>query len=101
MEEYTGKDLPIWKEMITYRNPKDAIKILRKYGCKDLLDLPELILETPKKDISEVKLGDPVYYEDRMGAIGICNGARAYFPGEGGGLTARHISECKYCWSIN
>jgi len=67
------------------------------------LDLPEIILGTPKKDISEVKLGDPVYYinENNIGILGVCNGKRAYFLQEDGGITARKIEECKYCWSIN
>jgi hypothetical protein len=101
VEEYKDIKLPLWRDMLNYTSPKEAIKTLKNWGCNSLLDLPELILKKSKKDISEVKLGEPVYYEDRMGAIGICNGVRAYFPGEGGGLTARNINECKYAWSID
>lgn len=103
VEEYSGKDLPKWKEVISYNNYKGAMKALRKLGCKEILDLPSIILDTPRKDISEVKRGEPVYYvnEKGQGILGVCNGMRAYFLQQGGGLTARKVEECLYCWSID
>ena len=103
VEEFWDKDLPKWKNVITYDNYRDAMKTLRKLGCKELLDLPSIILDTPKKDISQVKHGEPVYYinEKGIGILGICNGIRAYFLQEGGGLTARLVKDCSYCWSVN
>lgn len=103
VEEFWDKELPKWKEVITYNNYKGAMKALRKLNCKELVDLPSVILDTPKKDISEVKHGEPVYYvnEDGIGILGICNGVRAYFLQKGGGLTARPVKKCLYCWSVN
>lgn len=79
------------------------MKALRKLGCKDLVDLPSIILNTAKKEIKKVKHGEPVYFinEDGTGILGVCNGVRAYFLQQGGGLTARPIKDCIYCWSIN
>ena len=103
VEEFTGRELPLWKEVIGYKSYKGAMKALKELGCKDLVDLPSVILNTEKKDISEVKHGEPVYYvnEDGVGILGVCNGVRAYFLQYGGGLTARNVNECKYCWSID
>ena len=103
VEEFTGKNLPLWKNVINYKNKAGALRALKKLGCKDIVDLPGIILETSKKDISEVKLGEPVYYvnEEGVGILGVCNGVRAYFLQMGGGLTARDIKDCKYCWSID
>ena len=103
VEEFFNIDLPYWKNVITYSSEKGAMKALKKLGCKDLIDLPEIILNTKRKPISEVKLGEPVYYinEKGRGILGICNGKRAYFLQRGGGLTARNIEECKYCWRVN
>lgn len=103
VEEYTGKNLPYWKEVIDYKDYKGAMKALKKLNCKDLTDLPEKILGKNKKDISKVKLGEPVYYinEEGTGILGVCNGARAYFLQQEGGLTARNIEDCLYCWSID
>ena len=79
------------------------MKALKKIGCKKLKDLPDIILGTSKKDIEKVKLGDPVYYinEEGQGILGVCNGVRAYFLCVEGGLTARKIEECEFCWSVN
>jgi len=103
VEEYTGKNLPYWKEILNYKNFKGAMKTLKKLNCNKLEDLPELILGTSKKDISEVKLGEPVYYinEQNEGILGVCNGVRSYFLQVGGGLTARNTEDCLYCWSID
>lgn len=100
--EFTGKKFPEWK-VVTYNDKLGAVKALRKLGCNNLKDLPDTILKTEKKDISKVKLGEPVYYinEDGDGILGICNGKRAYFLQYGGGLTARNVEDCKYCWSID
>lgn len=103
VEEFTGRILPLWREVIQYNNYRGAMKALKKLGCKDLIDLPSIILNTPKKEIETVKLGEPVYYtnEDGIAILGICNGVRAYFLQQGGGLTTRPIKDCTYCWSIN
>lgn len=102
VEEFTGKTFPLWREVITYGNYKDAMKALKKLGCKDLADLPGIILDKPKKDISKVKHGEPVYYinEDGAGILGVCNGVRAYFLQQNGGLTTRPVKDCIYSWSI-
>lgn len=78
------------------------MKTLKKLGCNTLEDLPGIILNTEKQDISKVKVGDPVYYinEDGEGILGVCNGKRAYFLSYGGGITARNIEDCKFCWSV-
>lgn len=103
VEEFTGRDLPYWKDILNYTNLKESMKTLKKLKCEKLEDLPSVILNTEKKDISEVKLGEPVYCinEDGIGMLGICNGVRAYFLQTGGGLTARPIEDCLYSWSIN
>ena len=101
VEEFSGKTLPHWRNVLQYPDAKGAAKALKKLGCKEVLDLPSIILNTEKKDISEVKLGDPVYYvEKERGLLGICNGARAYFITKDG-LTARNIEACEYCWSVD
>jgi len=66
-------------------------------------DVPGIFLGVSKKDISEVKLGEPVYYikECGEGILGICNGAQAYFLSKDDGLITRKIEDCIYCWSIN
>lgn len=103
MEEFTGKELPMWKEVATYTSYKQALLTLKKLGCNAVKDLPEIILGMPRKDISEVKLGEPVYYinERGRGILGVCNGERSYFLQRGGGLTARDTKDCLYCWSID
>jgi len=103
VEEYKDITLPLWRKVAIYNKEKGAMKALVKLGCKSLEDLPSIILNTPKKDISQVKLGEPVYYinENDIGILGVCNGARSYFLQRGGGLTARNTQDCKYCWSIN
>jgi len=79
------------------------MKVLKKLGCKELVDLPSIILDTPRKSITEVKLGEPVYFinEDGEGILGICNGAQAYFLKKDKGLATKKIENCLYCWSIN
>ena len=88
---------------MNYTNYKEAKQTLKKLGATDLTDILTVLLNTPKKDISEVKLGEPVYYinEDGEGILGICNGVRAYFLQKNGGLTTRNIEDCLYCWSID
>jgi hypothetical protein len=103
VQEFTGKDIPNIEEIITYRTYKDALKTIKDLGCKDLSEVPSVVLNKPKKDISEVKLGDIVYYinEEDRGILGVCNGCRSYFLQKGGGLTARNTKDCKYCWSTD
>lgn len=105
IEEYTGKKLPHWRKVVSYRNREDSIKALKRLGCKKgIIDLPSIILNKPKKPISEVKLGDPVYMvrEDTgEGLLGVCNGSRAYFVKRPKGITARNIEDCEFCWSID
>ena len=102
VEEFTGRKLPLWEGVTNYKSYRGAMKALKKLGCKDLVDLPSIILNTKRKDISKVKHGEPVYFinEEGDGILGVCNGVRAYFLQYGGGLTARNVSECSYCWSI-
>lgn len=103
VEEFFEINLPYWKDVINYKSEVGAMNTLKKLGCNKLLDLPETILGTKKKPISQVKLGEPVYCinEHGEGILGVCNGQRAYFLQQGGGLTARDIKDCSYCWSIN
>lgn len=103
VEQYTGKELPKWKEVVNYKNKNGAMKALRKLGCKKLSDLPQIILDTPKIPISKVKTGYPVYYvnEEGEGILGICNGAQSYFINREKGLATRRTEECLYCWSID
>jgi hypothetical protein len=103
VEEFTGKTLPHWREVINYKNTKGAMLALNNLGCKEVEDLPSIILNTPKKDMSNVKLGEPVYYinEEGEGLLGICNGVRAYFVQVGKGLSTRPIEDCTYSWSID
>jgi len=102
IDEYADKNLLKLKEDINYTNYRGAMKALKNLKCETLEDLFGIILNKPKKDISKVKLGEPVYYinESGEGIIGICNGVRAYFIQIGGGLTTRPITDCLYCWSI-
>ena len=81
IEEFRGKELPKWKEIAKYKTYREALKTIRKLGCKDFSEVPEVILGVPKKNMSEVKLGDLVYYinEQDRGILGVCNGARSYF----------------------
>jgi hypothetical protein len=103
VEEFTGRDLPYWKDILNYTNLKESMRTLKKLKCEKLEDLPSVILNTKRKDISEVKLGEPVYYvnEDGVGILGVCNGVRAYFLQVEEGLTARPIKDCLYSWSID
>lgn len=104
VEEYFNKDLPYWKDIITYKDRKGAMKALKKIGCNEVKNLPGIILGTSIKPIEEVKLGEPVYMirEDTgEGLLGVCNGARAYFVQRPEGITARKIEDCEFCWSID
>lgn len=104
VEEYTGKKLPHWREVISYKDRKGSVKALRKLGCKNIKDLPSIILGNDIKPIEEVKLGEPVYMirEDTgEGLLGVCNGARAYFVNRPKGITVRLIEDCEFCWSID
>lgn len=104
IEEFIGKELINWKkEILDYKSAKESLKFLKKAGCKSLREAPEKILGVKEKSISEVKLGDLVYYinEDDQGIMGVCNGMRAYFLSWDGGLTARNIKDCECCWSLN
>ena len=103
VEEYKEISLPLWKEVISYTTYKGALKAIKELGCKSLVDIPGLILGVDKKDISKVKLGEPVYFinQDNRGVLGICNGVRAYFLKRNGGLTTINIEDCLYCWSID
>jgi len=102
LEEYTEHSFP-WEEGLGYGSYREAMKTLKKLGCKNLIDLPEVLLNTPKKSISEVKHGEVVYYinEENKGILGVCNGVRAYFLAKDGGLTTKDINDCLYCWSID
>lgn len=105
--KYKGKPVPEIQKDYTYNDMKSALKWLKNLGVNSLDDLheaPELFLGIKKKDISEVQHGDMVYYVDpgtEAGLMGICNGVRAYFLCWDGGLTARDVKDCKYCWSID
>ena len=104
IEEFTGKEIPGWKEKAELINDwPSAAKILKSLGGKSIRDVPSIFLGADKKkDISEAKRGEPVCYinEDGEEILGICNGQRAYFLTESEGLTARRIEECECCWSI-
>ena len=73
VEEFTGKELPYWKNVLNYTDFKSSIRTLKKLGCNKLEDLPSIILDTEKLSMSEVKLGYPVYYinEDGIGILGV------------------------------
>jgi hypothetical protein len=103
VEEFTGRELPYWKDVLNYKGYRSSVKALKKLGCNKIEDLPSIILGTDKKPISKVKHGEPVYYinEDGIGLLGICNGVRAYFLQEGIGLTTRPVEDCLYSWSIS
>ena len=104
---YQGKEVPNLQKDQTYNDTKSALKWLKNLGIDNFDDLykaPELVLGVKRKDISEVKHGDIVYYiepETNAGLMGICNGVRAYFLCWDGGLTARNIEDCTYCWSVD
>ena len=102
LEEYNNITFSKWREVLNYTDYKSSVRTLKKLGCNSLDELPSIILGTPKKGIKEVKHGDAVYYinEDGQGILGICNGVRAYFLQYGGGLTARNVGDCLYCWSV-
>lgn len=102
IEEYTSRDLPYWRE-VNYSNRLQAMKIIKRLGCNTLLDLPKLVLGTNKKPISQVKLGELVYYieETGEGIFGICNGAQSYFLNKEVGLVTRKTEDCIYSWSID
>ena len=103
VEEYFNIKLPLWKDILTYNNYKEAMQVLQKNGINSIEDLPTAILGSEKRDISEVKPGDPVYLinEKGQGVLGICNGMRAYFLHSEKKLVALPIENCLYCWSIN
>lgn len=104
IEEYTGKELPYWKDVITYNDRKGAMKALKNLGCKELKDLPDVVLGTNIKPIEEAVLGDPVYHirkDTGEGLLGICNGARAYFVKRPKGITALKLEDCEFCWSLS
>lgn len=104
IEEYTGKKIPGWREKAKKINDwPSAKKTLHSLGGDSIKDVPSIFLGADKKkDISEVKLGEPVCYINEEGEeiLGICNGQRAYFLTESEGLTARNIEDCECCWSI-
>lgn len=103
---YKGLEVPDIQKNIKYKDIKSALKWLKHLGIDSLDDLhkaPELFAGLERKDISEVSHGDIVYYidsETNAGLMGVCNGVRAYFLCVDGGLTARNVEECKYCWSV-
>jgi len=103
VEEYTGRDLPYWKDVLNYTDQKSSGEILSSLNCDSVLDLPTKILSKPKLPISEAKQGYPVYFlnEKDEGTLGICNGKRAYFLKEKKGLIPVKIEDCLYCWSID
>lgn len=91
------------KEIYDYNDYKGSLIWMKQLGCKTLDEVPTAFTGAEKKDISEVKHGDMVYFinEDGRGIMGVCNGCRAYFLQYGGGLTARPVEDCLYCWSID
>lgn len=103
---YKGKEIPNIQKEHSYNDIKSALKWLNNLGIDNFDDLhkaPELFAGLKKKDISDVEHGDIVYYIDpglNQGLLGVCNGVRAYFLSTEGGLTARNIEECIYCWSV-
>lgn len=101
VEEYFGINLDKWREILTYRNEKEALKIMNENGINSIKDLPDVVLNTPKKGALQAKLGEPVYAEqDGIGTIGICNGTRAYFLTIEKGLSAIPLDQCIYSWDI-
>lgn len=100
LQEFHGVEF-LGNVINSYSNAKGAAKTISKLGKGRVDNLPTAFLGTPKKDISEVKTGDMVsVVENGNTIIGVCNGVRAYFLQIGGGLTARNIKDCSYCWSI-
>ena len=103
VQERTGKDLlSLWKTKFNYDDYTSAMKTLKELNSIDLSTAPTEVLGIPRKPISEVKYGDIVYKinERGQGILGICNGVRAYFLQETGGITARNIEDCLYCWTV-
>jgi hypothetical protein len=100
--KFKGKNPPNIKEIFNYKDLRGSIKWMNKVGAGALDEVPEKYLGLQKKNISEVKHGDIVYYmnENGQGIMGICNGCRAYFLQYGGGVTARPVEDCTYCWSV-
>lgn len=103
VSEFKQKDITNFKSIENFKDPKGAKRWLKKMNCKDLSDAPSAFLGVERKPISQVKLGDIVYYinENNIGVFGVCNGMRAYFLQDKKGLTTRDIQDCVYCWSID
>jgi hypothetical protein len=103
VSEYKGIDITNFREIEDFKDYKGIIRWLAKMKCKELADAPSAFLGVERKPISEVKLGDIVYFvnEQGEGIFGVCNGCRAYFLQQDKGLTTRNIKDCKYCWSVN
>ena len=103
IEEYHNIKLPKWRKVLNYKNWEQSKNSLKALGCKRLEDLPDVMLMSNKQDAILAKNGDPVLYINERGAsiLGVCNGVRAYFLRDTGGLTARKLEECKYSWSVN
>ena len=104
--KFKDKPVPNIQKDWEYHDAKSALKWLKNLNIDDfnkLYEAPELFVGLKKKDISDVIHGDIVYYinEKEQGIFGICNGCRAYFLSEEGGLTARDIKDCLYCWSVD
>lgn len=102
LEDYYGEPITTVWDNVQYSNLREAVKTIRKLGCKDMSELPSKVLNVPRKNINNVEYADIVYYinEDNMGIMGVCNGKRSYFLGKNGKLTARDTNECLYCWSV-
>jgi len=100
---FKNKVPPSIKAIYDYNDYKGSLVWMKKLNCKSLEEVPSAFIGSEKKPISEVKLGDIVYYinEEEKGIMGVCNGKRAYFLQYGGGITARNIEDCLYCWSID
>ena len=103
IEEYFNIDLPLWKDILTYKNYKGALLVLKQHNINSIEELPTAILGTDRKPIEEAKLGDVVCTLDDEGlpVLGVCNGKRAYFIHSEYKLVAVSIEKCLYCWSIN
>jgi hypothetical protein len=99
---FKNKTPPNIKDIYDYKDLRGSIKWMAMVGAGSLDEVPEKFAGLKRKDISEVKHGDIVYYlnENGYGIMGICNGCRAYFLQYGGGLTARNVKDCLYCWSV-